>query len=531
MQALSKYENFLRNIFSDTSMYLIGEELSDLLQKEFSISDDNCRKIIQRAVIKGVIKSSSPLTFGKKRFVYFGENIKLNKETVKRITKQYRPPVYRLLSLLDINEGILSYYEALKITSSPLDESSTKVSTLVEIITDLKSIKLIEEVTDQANVKYLIDYNKLSETERLKKLHYTRMYLDTVFLSDILVWLRKHNIIDNESVRFRNKSNPSIGVKHNNLVWDAIAYTKTTGIHIRAGNDINKSENKQTLVVLDVVINREYTDDDLQGFFSRIQIILNSVNKGIRKVMPIIVCKGTSSFVLNKISKLGFILLNLGTIYGENIYDIINKLDIIKSNQLNKLENSDQFVENIESALSTIRGIGQEANLENIKGDLFEPLLHPLLSNLYPDSIIYQGKIIKSSDSDEKYEYDFIVISPNNDEIVVVEAKGYKSTAIIKLGDQETKNTVRWFFRKTFPFIKKYYNSNDIFNYPVKGCYVTTANFEQEAITALDKLAKSKIKPNNLDLYYSGKTLLELVDSRRMTKMSTLLKKYYMNIE
>ncbi|WP_024832098.1 hypothetical protein [Ruminiclostridium josui] len=103
MNSLNKYENFLCNIFSDSSKYIVGEELSDLLQKQFGISADNSRKVIQRTVTKGIIRSSSPLTFGKRQYVFFGKNIKLNKETVIKITKQYRPPVYRLLSLLDIN--------------------------------------------------------------------------------------------------------------------------------------------------------------------------------------------------------------------------------------------------------------------------------------------------------------------------------------------------------------------------------------------------------------------------------------------
>ena len=69
-----------------------------------------------------------------------------------------------------------------------------------------------------------------------------------------------------------------------------------------------------------------------------------------------------------------------------------------------------------------------------------------------------------------------------------------------------------------------------MFNYPVKGCYITTASFETKAITFLEGIAKSKIKPNQLNVYYDGKALLKLIDSRKMTKIRTLLKKYYMDI-
>jgi len=527
LKSLNQYENFLLDLFSETSNYLVGEELNELLQKQFGISSDYSRKVILRAVTNNIIHSSSPLTFGKRQFVYFGKIVYLSKETIKKIAIKYRPPVYRLLFLIDLNEGILSYYEALKITSCPLDESSTKVSSLKEIITDLKAINIIDIITDQLGVKYLIDQNKQSAKDSLIEMHYTKMYIDAIFLSDILTWLRKHNIIDNENVRFRNKSNPSIGVKHNNLVWDAFAYTRTTGINVTVNNNANWSENKQTLVVLDAIINREYTDEDLQGFYSRVQIVINSVKTGIRKIMPIIISKEISKFVSNKISKLGFIHLSLGTVFGERIFDLINKLNLIKAEQLHRLENSEQFVENIENVLSTIRNTGQETNLENIKGDLFEALLLSLLRYIYPDSMIDQGKILKSLEDEEKYEYDFIIVSRNNNEIVVVEAKGYKSTAVIKLGDRDTKYTVRWFFRRTFPFFKKYFDPG-FYNYPLKGCYITTATFESEAIATLNILNESKIKPNQLNLYYDGNALLELVDRNNMTKISSLLKKYYM---
>lgn len=527
LKSLNQYERFLSDLFLKASTYLTGEELNELLQKEFNISSDYSRKIIQRAVSKDVIRSSSPLSFGKRQYVYFERKVYLNKETIKQIAKKYRPPVYRLLSLIDLNEGLLSYFEALKITSSPIEESSTKVSTLKEITSDLKAINIIDVITDRFGGRYLIDPNKIGERDRLLELHYAKMYIDTIFLSDILIWLRKHNLIDNENVRFRNKMNPSIGVKHNNLVWDAFAYTRTTGINVTINNNANGSENKQTLVVLDVVINREYTDEDLQGFYSRVQIIINSVKTGIRKIMPIVISKETSQYVSSKISKLGFIHLNLGTIFGERIFNLINKLNLIKIEQLHRLENTEQFIENIENILSTIRDTGQETNLENIKGDLFEALLLSFLRYIYPDSMIDQGKNIKSSDDEEQYEYDFIIVSRNNNEMVVVEAKGYKSTAVIKLGDKDTKNTVRWFFRRTFPFFKKYFNSGS-YNFPLKGCYITTATFEPEAIAALNILNESRIKPNQLNLYYDGKALLELVDRNNMTKISSLLKKYYM---
>lgn len=127
------------------------------------------------------------------------------------------------------------------------------------------------------------------------------------FVKDILDWLVKSNLILSLNNQYRNKNNPTLGAKHNNLLWDAFGYTKTTGL-IQKFNSKDDTIEKQTLVVLDVVLSRNYEEYDLDGFLSRIQINLNSVNKGFRKVIPIIVFKGCSAYVYNKMKKLGFML-------------------------------------------------------------------------------------------------------------------------------------------------------------------------------------------------------------------------------
>ncbi|MBK5260950.1 MAG: hypothetical protein JJE17_00065 [Peptostreptococcaceae bacterium] len=525
----NRYESFLSNLFSNDQKYLVGRELNELLQKQFKITSDNSRKIIQRAAAKGIIKSSSPLTFGKGQYVYLNTGITLNKEAVKEITKKYRPPIFRLLSLIDLNQGIISINEAMKVTSCIIEECSTKVNTLADIMIVLKKMNLISEITILPEERYLIDPKKLDGKDELIEKHKTKMYLDAVFLSDILRWLTKHNLIDNKNVRFRNKSNPSISIKHNNLVWDAFAYTKTTGINTNGGRKANDTEDKQTLVVLDVIVSRPYTDEDLQGFLSRIQIVINSVDKGVRKIMPVVVYSEISIIVRNKLAKLGFITISLGTVFGESIFEIIKKLEIIKSEKQLKLNNPEQFLENIENVLANIQQTGQGQNLENIKGDLFEALIYQLLSCIYPNAIIEQGKILKIKNSEEVYEYDFIIISPNYKEIIIAEAKGYKSTSFIKLGDRDKKNTAMWFFKRTFPFAKKYYKHNPIYPFPVKGCYITTASFEPDAIICLDELNSSKIKPSQLDSYYDGKKLIDLIDLKGLSKIHTLIKRYYSN--
>src|SRR5690606_26028904 len=142
---------------------------------------------------------------------------------------------------------------------------------------------------------------------------------------DIIDWIVQSNLIDNSNIIYRNKNNPSKGAKHNNLVWDAFGYSKTTGINPTLARDSNIPE-KQTLVVLDILISRDYEQIDLDGFLNRIEINLNSVVKGQRKVLPLIVYRKCSSLVLNKINKLGFLSYDIGLIYGSNIHSVLENV-------------------------------------------------------------------------------------------------------------------------------------------------------------------------------------------------------------
>ena len=523
---LNNYDRYLVELLKEPRSFFVIEELVTELKQQFGVTDVNAKKIVQRAVSKKIIKSSSPVTFGKGRHIYFGLKSILDKDAILKVAKLHRPPLYRLLSLLDINGGIISFFEGLKVTASPLEKSSTKVSNLKDLLQTLIDLYIVEE-KNRNGIKYYV-YSNIDEESLNTKInkYYQSMVIDSMFLPDILRWLQKHNLIDNSNVVFRNRKQPQFGAVHNNLAWDAFAYTSTTGIH----NKFEESnENKKTLIVLDAVLSRDYTEIDLQGFYERIQIIRNAVKIGVRKILPIVVLKNETGSIVSSIHKLGFLSLGVGTIYGEKIYEIISNLQFIKNQELVKMDDSELFVEAIGNILADLRQAGQELNLQNIKGDLFESLMYPLISMIYTNSTIEPGRVLRKNDptgKKEYYEYDYIITSSNQREFIIFELKGYKSTNIIKLGDTDTKNTIRWFFRRTLPFAQKALK-NDIFSYPIKGCYITTAKFEEDTIQVLEEINKSILKPNLLDVYYDGKKLANLLEQTGLKKIIEIIDKYY----
>src|SRR6218665_134407 len=295
-QQQEKYNQFLNRILK-AKLYEPASVLIEKLTSKYDVTPANARKILWRAVLNKTIKSSDPHTFGRGQFVYIYNEAEFGKQAVKKITEKLRPPVYRLLELMDQNDGIISYYEGLKITAAPLETSSTKADSLNDIFKLLSDLKIVYQKKDKNDVVYIIHKiggyeQQTAVEEKLMANHFNKMVLDCSVLPDIMRWLRKSNIIDSVAM-YRSKKTPHIGMKHNNLVWDAFAYTKTTGINPTLGAFADVIE-KQTMVALDVVLADDYSPIHLDAFMARIQIDRNSVKGDKRKILPIIIYKSCS---------------------------------------------------------------------------------------------------------------------------------------------------------------------------------------------------------------------------------------------
>lgn len=528
-----KYNTFLNKLLKE-SLFDSGISLNQKLIETFDVSSDYARQILKRAVSQKVIKSSKPYTFGKGQFIYIYNENDLDKSGIKAITKKNRPPIFRLLELMDLNDGIISYYEALKITAAPLEESSTKVSTLGDILNLLYKLDIVYTKKDFNNVHYII-YKEEKEhksdkiEELLMSIHYSKMIMDCSVLPDIMRWLGNSNLIINSNAIYRNKKTPAIGAKHNNLVWDAFAYTRATGINPTLGSKADSVE-KQTLVVLDVLLSDEYSQVHLDAFYNRIQINRNSVKASERKILPIIIYQSCSQHTINKIKKLGIITFDISAIFGKRIYDILNQTRELSS----IFKNAEKIDDSIESILNTISNAGQEDALKELRGTLFEFLMYPLLSSLYPVASIQRGKIISRLNKEgnkEGYEYDYIIQSTHPPEIIIVELKGYHDGATIPLGDYKTKSSLKWFFSNTLPFAAKEFKSEIEQGKVVKGVYITSAGFWDDGKKFLAEMDKGSLKSVVLNTGYDRNALLTLLKQRGFSNEIRIIEKFYIQGE
>lgn len=529
---MKQYDDYLYNLLQ-TKKFQVGKELCDSLSDKFAVTNVNARKIVERSVNKGIIKSSSPLTFGKGQFIYFLKPEKLTKDTIKEIAKRYRPPLYRLIECLDMNDGIISYYEAMKITASPVEKGNSKIDLLDDLIELLKDRDIIYICIDQNNIKYVLYANLKESEDKLIKIHYSKMVIDSLFVKDIIEWLSKSNLILSLNNRFRNKSTPSIGTVHNNLLWDAFGYTKATGLNPVSAKVASTIE-KQTLVVVDVVMSRDYNQLDLDGFLSRVQININAVTTGTRKIIPVVIYRSCSEYILKTLKSLGFLCYDIGSIYGSNIFAILENVSKLQFNQ--KLLQNEEFEKTIEETLLTIKNSGQEDQLKALKGTLFEVMMYQVLKHQYPNADIttnvYYSKIIfnKETNQDEKrgFEYDYVIRSSNPKEIIVVELKGYHSEYQIPLGTYEIKNTVKWFFNRTLTFIKDKFQLEIDNGYVFKAAYMTSSKFEDDALDYLEKLNEGNYKGRKLDVFYDRKKLITFLEANDFISLKNIIEKFYL---
>lgn len=529
-----KHEEFLRNLFIlEMDVYTGGELVTKLCEEFPNCSRENARKVIEIAVRNKVINSSKPFTFGKNQFAYFSIYHSFTPEMLNVVLKNNRPGIYRVISTLEKNNGVISYLEILKLAAIPLGRETTKKTSLKEITEILEKMNIAKTMS-QSGFKYLVSTRKEDpEAKKLMHEHNEKLRWDAIITSIFVSWLKKHHFITTNNVLYRNKITPHKGIIHNQLVWDAVSYTKTTGFteYIK-----NNSDEAQTCMLLDAKISGSYSVHDLSGFYDRLQIYRNSVNQNSkRRILPIIVANEIDAEAKKQIRNLNILCFDIATVFGERIFEVFNKLQILSVTNLEQLYNGD-LTNIIEESLKSIKESGQETNLGNLKGELFERLMYKVLFTVFTrNSTIKHNFIINYTPNENgtphNFEYDYLVETDN--EYIVFELKGLKSGTFIRKGSFSTEKgkpqygTIKWFFGWTFPVIKKRFEENP-WGKPVKACYITTAKFDEDALKILNEHNNSKLKPDTLDVYYDGQKLIQLLKTFGLKKEIEIIKQYYM---
>lgn len=503
------HEKFIKNYLYKKPA-ILSTQLISAVKKEFpNCNETNIRKIISNTAKKGLINSSAPMTFGNNQYAYFSANKKLSYEILRHLIQEHKPTLFRVITALRLNKGILTLNELYKISGCKTSGNSNFL-TVKDILNDLTLLDLANYDFD-GDIKFIYSKRIESAKDHAYQLCETRLAEESTLLSCAITWLKKANIIDSQKVIFKGKTNNYNGIEMNNTYWDATTFTTTVGYK-------DYSQNEKTIVVIDFLYNREYQEFDLKGFLSRINMTIHSVKNKKRKILPIIFAPSFNPSAISKIRSSSIMMFDFNSVFGTNALDIVKRhVRMQKASAVEPKEISD--------LLDRIENSNMPDNYSNIKGDLFEYLMRPVFEK------IWNGANISHSVTVNGLEYDYIIETLS--EYIVIELKGYKQDSIIKLGKFDNKkqkpqrDTVKWFLSYTFPSVKKVYEKNPN-NREVKLCYITTASFNEEALKALNSKNQSKEKPNDIDCYYDGNKLRSLFKKCSADNELQILNRYYL---
>lgn len=521
-----KHEEFVENFFSESEdAIMLSSELNKLIIEEFpECSKTNARKIINSCLKNNKIKSTKPFFIEGRQYAYF--NKKLEKEKVLAKFKKSNSSIVRIFNRIGENGGIISEQEIKKIGATPLGETSTNVKSFDQVIESL----IKESRMKKMNIRTV---NFLRQTELESENEYVNdgfrllqeMEVNTSFILPIMKYLVNINLIDNREIyRYTPQNNLNNIPIINELSFDGYAYSYTTGFYPYISH---RDFEKSTLVVLDINVVTEYNINDLRGFYDRIQIYRNSTLKNKRNIIPIICFNKIENEAYFQARYLNIIMLDINTIFGDNISELIDSLMFIHKNKYSQISYHDKelLLDNSKTALEFINNGGHKLSFGNMKGDIFELLMVELIQRVYGViDVIYRENIKHECENLEtkellKFEYDLIVQTKK--EFIVFEFKAYKESKEIELGYIDfskgyfhKNSSLKWFFERDLYGIKdKYSNLIKEENLDLKMCYITTSQIEdkQQTLDYVQRTNRSKHKPSKLLSIYSRNELFELL--------------------
>jgi hypothetical protein len=511
------HEIYIQNYLSEhTSESFISTELIAILLQQFpTLTANNCRKIINNALGHNMISSSAPITFANNQYAYFSTESPTGYEVLANSIKKHKQSLHRVIFALERNGGILTYRDAFKISGATLADASHSIS-FKSIINELKQLK-IADIQTIHNTKFVVQKKKSIDISVLENLYNDQKNTNLLlFLS--LNWLVHSNLIDSKQLCYMGESNDYSGIERNDELWDAFGFSNATGIR-------SSKKEFQTIVLIDFLPNHTYEEYDFIGFKERVDRTIFSTTGEHRKVLPIIFSCSISPSASSLIKKYGYLCFNIFSLLGENALNIArNYTQNIASIEQKISSKSTDFGEEISNSLKDIRESGNETNYGNLKGQLFEYLMYPVIQKIYGANSIITHNYSGSIDG-QKFECDYLV--ELNDENIIIELKGYKKGNIILKGsyDQETQkytpNSILWFLNQTFNLCSRKLGNRR----PNKFCYITTAELEDSAKAELT--ARKKNKPTSLECFYNYTTLIKLLQDYDMKNEIKVIKQFY----
>lgn len=526
-----KYKELFDELFQNQKV-VTSSDITELIKKRYpECSDENARNIIRTAKANKTMYRVENVVLGHNLHLYCADGIKCTKKDI-RAALCSDIKFGAIVDRFEKNKGIISYLDIFKLSGCSINKSTSHWVSIDKIIEKMNYIYSCKKVTLEENL-FLINAEKYPEDDtdwaREARKLINRAKIECLMIRAVLYNLKRQNIVNDVVPLYRNEKQPLKGVTYNNLMFDAVAYSSVPALLFE--ENVGKAEN--TIVLFDTVISQNYKMSHFKGYYDRIQMIRNGVKIQKRGVIPVIVAMTIDKDVKATCKNMGILIYQLADLFGNKIDEILRKYEDVQV--LSSVQNSEESIASIADLLETIERTGQDDNLDNLRGTLFEYFMHSViykwLGGFIAGDLITNKKIVYDEKSKNTYEYDIIV--PLRDEYLIIELKGHAGSKFIRWGKKDEagkieKDTLAWFFRQTLPVAQKKYKNN-VEDKAVKACYITTAHFDPEAKQKIDALEKGALKSKHINVTYNGNQLRAKLKELKMEKEIQVLDQFYFN--
>lgn len=377
---------------------VLSGELARYLEKNRGISNDAARKRIQR--LSSPIHKINGLFSDKKTFIYHADNYQ-NSDYFDDLLSSFKSDAkrcYAIIYAIKFHHGLVAIEELPNYSISPVSLISghMKFSTLIE---KLKKHNIVRETREG---EYGLNI-QLSEHTSPNYRHIKGVQLSKkLILQHFETWSKNIGLVSFKKGR-------------NNNIVGGFQFGFTAPSYINGLISYNGKQKKPGFLVSDILIGN-VTNEDAVSFFLKKLAAIKASNPTL-KLFPVLIIDGISIKALNQLKSNGVLVASIKELFGKDYSELIKNL-------INTITNAGAILKTEpEKYLSLMSKLTKliDGKTNNLRGDLFELAVGYYFSK-YSQSINI-GKRVPVLDSNRTREID--VLSINEDEVCVVECKGY----------------------------------------------------------------------------------------------------------
>ena len=284
------------------------------------------------------------------------------------------------------------------------------------------------------------------------------------------------NLIIRENLKYR--SDAFFEPKYIDNVFDIVAFSKCYA-----------DKNNECICLYEVDVINEVNEITIKAFYDRIQNVANN-NINNKKIVGFVVYMDISKNAIKFAKQHALVLIDVCKLFGNKIKIIFDKI--------RNLSIPECDITSAQEVLELIENSGQSDNLGNIKGELFERIIHNIVREVYNEGgTRFRRKEFFKYNQDTTREIDVLIETEY--EIVLVECKSSKNKIPFGFYNEKdgsiTKDSVKYFYDVYSKYASKFPDKN------VKFVFFAANGFEEKATNIMNAFSP-KLKAEKLELYY-----------------------------